>query len=369
MKIFFVDPMGYGNLALYDASLLNAISELDIDYFTNTKFELEELNHSIYRIYNYSDKKGFFKIASYINSQLYLFKHINKKSPSLIHFQWFKVPYLDFFILKLLKRRGIKILHTAHNLLPHDSGSQYSKIYKKIYKLVDAIIVHTDATKEEITVQFNIAPEKVNVVPHGILKMPRGNIAEVNETRQNLENLYGLKNKKIFSILGSINKYKGVELTIKAWELLNLPPDAQIHLIIAGNGNLDMLKVLKDNSNATVINRFLSNDEFIALIHISDFVMLPYLQISQSGILLTALNEKKRIIVSKKGGLTEPFKFGNIGCILDDVTESNLAETIRIANTEFENFPNEKIWNDIHSYYDWDTIGNKTKKIYLDLIN
>lgn len=367
MKVFFIDPMGYGNLSSYDSSLLNNIHEVDIDYFTSVKFNLKDLNAKTHKIYSYSDQKGLKKILSYTRSQIFLLKLIIKEKPKIVHFQWFKIPILDYIVIKIIQYSGVHVILTAHNILPHDSGSRYLKIYTKIYQLLDVIIVHTSATKEELISKFGITSEKINVIPHGILEMERSNQSNIDKIKSDFKKSHNLKNKVVFSILGSINKYKGVELAINAWQTLNLSKNSEIHLIIAGNGKFEQLKLLEQDDNTTIVNRFLSNDEFIALVHLSDFVLLPYLQISQSGVLLTALNEKKRIIVSKKGGLTEPFQFGNIGYILEDLTKEHLASTLKKAKSNCENLPSEETWNEIHNFYSWESIGIKTKKLYQKL--
>lgn len=368
MKIFFVDPMGYGSLGSYDSSIINNISEEDIFYYSNIDFDSKKLTRKTHKIYSYSDKSLIVKIASYIGSQFTLLKQAKEKSPDVAHFQWLKIPHFDIFVLKILKKRGVKIILTVHNILPHDSGARYLKIYTKIYHLANALIVHTSVTKDELISKFGITPEKIIVIPHGVLEMERSNQSNIDKIKSDFKESYAIKNKVVFSILGSINKYKGVELAINAWQTLNLSKDSEMHLIIAGNGKFEQLKLLEQDDNTTIINRFLSNDEFIALIHLSDFVLLPYLQISQSGVLLTALNEKKRIIVSKKGGLTEPFQFGNIGYILENLTTEHLASTLKKAKDNYQNLPSEEVWNEIHNFYSWESIGIKTKKLYQKLI-
>ncbi len=368
MKVFFVDPMGYGSLGSYDASIINNISEGDIFYYTNTGFDSKKLDRKAYKVYNYSNKNSIFKIISYIRSQFALLNQAKIESPDLFHFQWLKIPSFDIYILRTLKKRKIKIILTAHNVLPHDSGSKFFKIYSKIYHLVDGIVVHTSVTKEELISKFGVTPEKISIIPHGVLEMERSNQNNIDKIKSDFAQKNDFKNKVVFSVLGSINKYKGVALVIDAWRSLKLPPDSEMHLIIAGHGKFEQLKLLANDNNVTIVNRFLSNDEFIALIHLSDYVLLPYLQISQSGVLLTVLNEKKQIIVSKKGGLTEPFQFGKIGFILEDLTTVQLANTLRKAKGNHQNLPNEKTWDEIHNFYSWESIGIKTKKLYQKLI-
>ena len=364
MKVFIVNPKGYGNLSSYDSSLISELKGVDSVYYTNVKFESSKIKCPTYQIFRYSDKKLISKGISYLKSQISLYNYTIKFKPKIIHFQWFKIPHIDYYFSFFLKRRGIKIVHTVHNILPHDSGLKYFRIYQKIYRFVDALIVHSELTKKELESKFGIEADKIHVIPHGILRMERTNQSNVDLVKSEFEEEYQLKDKVVFSLLGSINKYKGVGLVIDAWQNAEINNTSDKHLIIAGNGKFDELEKLSSSKNSTVLNRFLSDDEFVALVQLSDYVLLPYLQISQSGVLFTVLNEKTKIIVSKRGGLPEPFQFGKIGYILKELDSINLAETILEASKESDYAPKEKIWEDINEFYSWNSIGLKTSDLY-----
>lgn len=358
---FFVDPMGYKNLSVYDISLLNNI-DLKLEYYTNFNFEYT-IAVPTYKIYSYSEKTGINKLISYTLSQLRLLKNIKKKKPVLVHFQWLKLPWLDIILLKILKRSAIKTVLTAHNLLPHDSGNKFYKVYKKIYNSVDQIIVHEENSARELVEKFSIPTKKINIIPHGLISLATTNQSDVKNISNKLIEELNLNNKTIYSFLGGIGHYKGIDLVIKAWNKIS---DSTKHLIIAGKGGGTYLNELVDKDNVTLINRFLSNEEFEAFLEVSDYILLPYRRISQSGVLLSALKKRKKIITTNQGGLTEPLKFGKIGYVLDELSEAELLRVIELAHSEkFE--VNTLTWKRIEEYYDWKKIGEQTKMLYLSL--
>ncbi len=364
-KIYFVDPMGYGNLSQYDESLLSNILKLDIVYFTNIKFDAKPVPFPTYRIYRYSDKKGLGKILSYLRSQLFLLAKVISDKPGIIHFQWLKIPWLDFLLIRFFRLKGIKIVFTAHNILPHNSGDRYRKAFGKLYAAMDKIIVHTGPTKKELSEKFCISKEKITIIPHGLLEIQNVDRKKVNVLKDQFAEDLGLDKKLIFSFLGSISKYKGVDVVIDAWSEIQ---DDDIHLLIGGKGKVKNLEKILAKPNVTLFNRFLSNEEFQALLELSDFVLLPYREISQSGVLLSALSKRKKVIVSNKGGLVEPFEFGQIGYILSELNEEVLIETIQIAKSQEVFSVNEEVWVKIEAYYDWKEIGNKTALLYQSLL-
>lgn len=364
IRVLIIDPMSRNNLGIYDKNLIENLKVKNIFFYCNKDFQFSKIeNIKIYREYKYHTKKGIIKIFSYIISQIKLIKIIDSNNINTVHFQWFKIPLFDYFFLKYLKRKykSIKIIHTAHNVLPHDSGVKYFKIYKKIYKLLDRIIVHTKRTKSEIVDLFKIKEQKIEIIPHGLLEIE--NIIK-NENKIKIRE----NDEIIFSLIGMLNTYKGIDLLIEAWESNEeLYKNSNIKLIIAGKGKVDFSKIKKLN-NVTIINRFLKDEEIEEIINQTDVALLPYRKISQSGVLLSMLAKRKPILVSNVGGLTQPFEVGNIGWIMNEITSKELYEKIKLILREKEKIEeiknNIQLWREIECYYSWEAIGKKTKELY-----
>jgi glycosyltransferase involved in cell wall biosynthesis len=109
-----------------------------------------------------------------------------------------------------------------------------------------------------------------------------------------------------FSAVGNIHYYKGIDILLDVW-LLNekLLKNKDILLVIAGNGRLPDRNI-PENSNIKIINKLLTDKEFQSIVNSTNIGILPYRQISQSGVLLALLAQYKPVIVSKCGGLLQP---------------------------------------------------------------
>lgn len=378
-KLYLIDPQSYSNLELYDKNLLKNINYKQKTLLGNSKFEEKSISNFEFKsIYNYSDKKHVFKLISYLISQVRLSLILIRAKPDVIHFQWFRLPILDYFLLKLIKilLPKSKIVFTAHNVLPHDTGNKYKKIYNKIYNLVDGIIVHTNRSKEEIIDRFNISNNKINVIPHGLLEL---NYDE-NNTNKIKNEVYennNLDDKIVLGFIGSIRKNKGIDLLLDLWEeneLLNSNED--IILLITGSCKNDELKnrieEISNYNNVITDIRFLPLDNFAAYMKVADVILLPYLNISQSGVLLSVLAEEKPVLVSDRGGLTDPFEIGKIGWVIEP-TKSDLKECLKeIINNKNEIRKiksNEKLWTKVKQYYSWKDIGKNTTAFYESLLH
>lgn len=249
--------------------------------------------------------------------------------------------------------------------MPHDTGDRYKKIFGKIYKNVNQIIVHSANTKIEIVESFHISEDKISVIPHGLLELNKNTKEDtVLDLIGQVEKKYFLKSKTVFVLVGTINDYKGISLLFETWSKAELANNSNIHLFVAGKGNHPSLKGLADFSNVTIKNQFMSNEEFLMFLRIADYILLPYLKISQSGVLLTAITERKRVIVSNVGGLAEPFNYGNIGYVLPKIDSISLKNAILEAIEDVNEVPQDSVWETIERAYQWESIGFRTQELY-----
>lgn len=373
-SVYFIDSQSYNNLEIYDQNLLINIDCEEKILLGNSKLKNRDIsNFEFKELYNYSDKNFFLKIISYFLSQIRLLFILSRNKPDIIHFQWFKIPHLDYVLLKIIKLLSpkSKIIYTAHNILPHDTGNKYKKIYKKIYNLVDGIIVHTKDSKAELFDHFNIKKTKIKVIPHGLLELDYNKI-KTKKIADEFVDSNKLYDKLILGFLGIIRKNKGIDLLLDVLENDDyFKNNKNITFIIAGscdNQRLNKrLQKISDFNNVIIDIRFLPIDNFAAYLKISDIILLPYTNISQSGVLLSVLAEEKPVIVSNRGGLTDPFEIGKIGWIIEP-TKNNLDKVLKtVINNQKdvkEIKKDKKLWKKIKEYYSWKDIGETTKKFY-----
>lgn len=379
VKVYFIDPMSYNNLELYDKSLISNKSEkFEILFFCNKRFTGEDLaGVSLNKVFNYSNMPKHLKPLSYILSLIkILFFSISSK-PNIVHIQWFKLPVFDYYFYYLLKifNPKTKLIHTAHNVLPHTPRKNDKKNYIKLYNLVDSIIVHTENSQEELNILLKTkdSENKVVVIPHGLLSYPIDETL-VNEKIKSLDFLHLKNGKIVFSCLGYQNHYKGIDIVVDLW--LNSPKfrnNNKIILLIAGKGYIPRLNEIQQLENTYIINNFLDDITFLSYLKLSDVILLPYRKISQSGLLLTAMNYKKPVIASNIGGLKDPFKFGKIGWLIESYNSMELNDVINSIIEEPQILTKIKtdanLWNLIEKHYSWTEIQDKTFKLYAEVLN
>lgn len=374
MVAFYIDPQSYSNLALYDYNLLKCVNN-EVVFIGSSLYD-QEIPSNVHFLpyFTYNNKNLFLKGISYILSLFKIARKVKEKCPELVHIQWIRLFWVDYIFLKWLMRKNCKVVYTVHNTLPHDDIKEKTfRFFKRYYNLVDSLIVHTEVTKKELITKFGVLKSKISVIPHGLLEenCDDGLIQEY-VSRINKENR--LKDKLVFTCLGAQSYYKGFDLVEQLWtESPMFGENNDLHLIVAGKAtkgvNYDRLQ---NYSNVTILNYFLSKEEFQAVIMTSDIILLPYRNISQSGVLLSALSKNKPVIVSDKGGLTDPFKCGKVGWIIGDPNYSNfkywMSEIIKGPDEVKQISQDIELWQRIKYMFSWEQIGELTLNLYKVLV-
>jgi glycosyltransferase involved in cell wall biosynthesis len=212
---------------------------------------------------------------------------------------------VELAFLRWCRRRGVKIVHTVHNLLPHLTKPFHESLYTELYHMADALICHDDETAGEVCRKFNISRSRIHVAPHGPLF---GEVPEVSPVE--CRKVLGLKSdSRIFLALGVLAHYKGLDVLLEAWaDLIRSTRSRPLPvLVIAGNGPAAEKGALEELAGRLGLNRETLRLEFryipasqIPLYqHAADVLLYPYRNITTSGALLTGLNYCKPIVASQ----------------------------------------------------------------------
>jgi glycosyltransferase involved in cell wall biosynthesis len=178
-----------------------------------------------------------------------------------------------------------------------------------------------------------------------------------------------------FNILffGRITLYKGVEYLLQAFEMLQQENIDNISLTIAGGGNFpfDITKY-KQNSRISILNKVVPNEELNELIRKSSIVVCPYIDATQSGVIMTAFAFNKPVIATNVGGLGEMVDDRKTGILIPPKNAMAIKEAIKnvYENQELLSSMSQAIFEEWHTgQRSWDSIANGLIDIYNDVIN
>lgn len=220
-------------------------------------------------------------------------------------------PYdFNFFLMVTLLRRDLSSYVVIHDAVPHQGSFWPPPVVTRfILKRATRIITLSDYTSQSLRVKYKFTGE-IAKVDHPVLFDIKLRNVEVN-----------LPERYVVSI-GRVRRYKGLDEFIKLYKRL---PEPDVKLLVAGSGRIshDYQK-----QGVSLLNRWLTDSEFVEIIRNSEAVLLCYTEASQSGVIPIAKALNKKILFRDSGGLSEQL--------------SGYPNAYEYTNDNFEN-----VWNDM----------------------
>jgi glycosyltransferase involved in cell wall biosynthesis len=292
--------------------------------------------------------------------------------PDILHVQY--LPFLErglgfeLWLIKWSRWLGIRVVYTVHNVTRQDAPGQGRPLFRRAYSLADALICHGDAARTELTRDFQIAANKIWVIPHGPL-FDEGPSFSIREARSILN--LPLENPLVLC-LGVISQYKGIPFLLDAWKRVQ-KEGSQARLLIAGTGDPSVLAdirqaVERDGLEATVDLRlqFIPVEQMPLFYQAADILVYPYKAGTTSGALLTGLNYHKAVVATKLPFFEEHLKDGETALLADYGDVESWCSALRAVIDD----PQERariassLRPEASGGMDWEEIARKTEECY-----
>lgn len=259
---------------------------------------------------------------------------------------------------RYIKTKYIVSLHEVCNHIT-PNFEQPNSVLNYLFKHKIPIVLYSDKSLEDM--------KKYKGVNHSYLYRENFGLFESFKIYSGRHDL-SLPGKYVLFI-GRLTPYKGLRLFYEATKDL---ANQGYKFVVAGNGKDEALEDIKSTPNYTVINMYLTDEDFVELIERCSFVVCPYTSISQSGIpqtvfvfnkpiVATDLDGFREIIIDKKNGLLfELNKTSELTqCITKAITDENVMNELIAGAKNFDGlFPNYS-WNTISDKYEEDFIKRK----------
>ena len=127
---------------------------------------------------------------------------------------------------------------------------------------------------------------------------------------------------------GRISTYKGLDYLLPAMKQIHERHPA-CKLIVAGKGDFHFdISPYQHLDYIDIRNRFIPDNELVALISHCAFMVCPYTNATQSGVVMSAYAFNKPVIATNVGGLPEMVRHEHYGLIVKEMDMTALADAI-----------------------------------------
>ncbi len=299
-----------------------------------------------------------------------------KRAGGVLHFQFFRRERVDSLFVALLRLLGVPLVHTAHNIVPHEHGALDRWLKGLVYRSVHRIVVHSDYIRRELLARFDVGEEKVHVVPHGNFDHY---LPATTPSRAEAGAALGLPADAIVTLFfGYIRAYKGLDLLLDAFEAV-AAAEPRAWLVIAGRPHTDGEEVRYREQIAAhpaaerivFHGRFIANDEVATYFASADLVALPYRHIYHSGLVHLAFSFGKAVLATRVGDFSETIEDGRTGLLVDAGSPPLLAAGLLAALADPDQLAamGARARAESATTYGWPAIGARTRAVYESMLS
>jgi glycosyltransferase involved in cell wall biosynthesis len=239
--------------------------------------------------------------------------YLKSKNYDVVWTQW---PHADEYGIRfwaVCSRLGIRLVHTVHNVLPHEESQHDREMCAAVYKNSSTLVVHSSYAARRLAEVFPQFAKKTIMARHGLYTTyPR-----IREARQRVRTaLHIAPDQVAFLVFGVIRPYKNTDSVLQAFRRLK---STKAVLIVAGREmgfpDLEPGKPLARTERIVTELGITDKVRFIPGLHeiehtsevfeAADVLILPYLESYGSGALLLGMTFDKYILATPTGGMEE----------------------------------------------------------------
>ena len=241
-------------------------------------------------------------------------RFIKRLNPDLIHFNNPITQYGGSVL-----RFPAKKLLTIHDPIPHLGESAGNmKVRDWNMKYVKNYLLLNEFQKQDFILRYRLNHEQVHTSFLSSYNSYRS-LCNHSDSGEGLNLLF----------FGRITPYKGLDILIEAFQQLKqIYP--KLNLTIAGKGKLP--GSVGEIDGLTCLNRYVTVNELATLINNCNLVVCPYIEGTQSGVVMTSFAFSKPVLATKVGGFHEMIEDEVTGFLVEpqsaDALKSKLIELI-----------------------------------------
>jgi len=260
--------------------------------------------------------------------------------------------------------KNIPIVLSIHDPEAHSGEFNWRKNLSRwlSFRNTKCIILHSRGLKYDFARKYKLPEKKIKFAPLGVY----------NIYREWIEKTIPEHDRTVL-FFGRISPYKGLDVLYKAAPII-AEKVQNVRFIVAGRlipgYRAPLPPVLPNNGQIEIIAEYINNSKLARLFQETTIVVCPYIDATQSGVVLTAYAFGKPVVATNSGGLPEYVKNNQTGLLIPPGDINALSNAIiKILNDKdlqqrlkcgVKQFKEKEL--------EWDWIGKKTVDIYKKIL-
>ena len=184
---------------------------------------------------------------------------------------------------------------------------------------VARVIAVSETIRTHLVNSGRLPKERIRVVRSGV---------DIEQAKRNCQNRRE-EHELVVGFVGGVDRRKGLEYLMKAFELLH-ERGRKCHLLIAGQGKMlqDMRRWMKESGLSefvTLLPDFTSHWEVLAA---TDILVLPSLQEGYGQVVLEAMACGKVVVATAVGAVADMMEDGKTGILVEMKSAESLAQAL-----------------------------------------
>lgn len=277
LRVLLVEASGRGFLSHYTHALAYGLHrvEMDVHLLTGKRDELHG--------WSVPFKKQACLETGYRGWRC-VRRQIQQVQPDVVHLQWVDNPLQAIRLVRWAQRRGIKVIYTPHNILPHERRWLLMPAYKVLYRKLDSVVARDKHLVWALDELLDTPHDQVTLLPGS----PNYLALASPENRPCLPVRQKQQGEHRLLFFGHGCHRKGLDKLLTTVACNEWP--SSMHLIVAGEGVLQavpssLLQAARRAMKFTLIDRYVAPEEVAALFRESDLLLMPYIKQCKSPLL------------------------------------------------------------------------------------
>lgn len=291
---------------------------------------------------------------------------IEQLAPDILHIDDPDVsPRLVLGLRTHVWRRPMPIVLSVHDPHPHPGEELRRKAIARrlLFPRIARFVLHSAALLEPFVEQHGLDRRHVSVVPLGIYRF-----------YQAWSTSRDVPGDRRIVLFGRLSDYKGIRILYEALPSVAMRV-AGLEVDVAGQPvpgyRLPPPPELPNGGRLRVAPEYLDNDRLTTLVQQASVTVCPYIDATQSGVILTSYALGRPVIASAVGGLSEYVQDGQTGLLVPPGDAPALADAIVRALRE--DGLSDRLRAGVAALeggeLEWPSIARSMTRVYKDVID